>query len=141
LTLIPPVDAYAERSCNWYCHRLFSAGRQHGPCEARQATGAGGAATAAAKGQSARARTTRGIDGPGLVIILHLHFQGVRIRGSRPRSREADLFHDPFTTGLRAQGCGTRKGHGLSEPPPARREVVRPARFERATYRFVESNK
>src|SRR5262245_8730670 len=64
-TLIPPVDAYAARFCNWYCHRLSSAGCQHEFPE--QGTGAGGAATASLVRQGARASTARGIDGPSLI--------------------------------------------------------------------------
>src|SRR4029453_1352463 len=71
-TLIPPVDAYASRFCNWYCHRLSRPGCQHELPEQR--TGDGGAATASVAGQSARASTTRGIDGPDFIIISPLPF-------------------------------------------------------------------
>ena len=84
-TLIPPVDAYAARSCNWYCHRLSSGGRQHELAE--QAIGPGGAATASLMEQAARASITRGIDEPGFMLILHLHLGRTRHRviGLAPR--------------------------------------------------------
>src|SRR6185295_9410283 len=47
-TLMPPVDAYVDTPCNWYCHRLLSAGCQHAP--PLHGTGAGGAAWASPTG-------------------------------------------------------------------------------------------
>src|SRR5262249_6228889 len=102
-TLIPPLDGNAARSCNWYCHRLSGPGCQHGPPE--QATGAGGAATASVVEQSARASPSRGIDRPGLVIILHLPslrtVRPLRFDGQGSLTRDSVLYgpRDNFDAG------------------------------------------
>src|SRR5262249_3803068 len=101
-------------SCSWYCHRLFSAGCQHGPVQARGA--GGGAAMASPMEQSARASTTRGIDRRGLIIIVHLQPLSVSRPACRSHAVETDVLDEaPLASVALASEMGQRKRISLVE--------------------------